>query len=93
MVFGWKRGRPSLNRLEKSSTPSPKSLEKMRTVIDTHFNENIRLMKSTTSVHSRVPVLNYLITACYACIITYKGLGMLVKYIFYTRLHAIQCAH
>ena len=43
-------------------------------VIDIRFNGNIRLMKSTTSVYIAIIGLEYLIIACYVCIITYKGL-------------------
>ena len=39
-----------------------------------HFNGNIRPMKSTTSVYIAIIGLEYLIIACYVCIITYKGL-------------------
>jgi len=62
---------PPLNRSEKEGTPVPAALT--RIVIDILFNGNISFMKST-SVYSTVHVLNYLITASYACIITYKAL-------------------
>ena len=43
-------------------------------IIEVRFNGNIRPMKSTTSVYIAIIGLEYLIIACYVCIITYKGL-------------------
>ena len=54
-----------INHSKKRSTPLT------RTITDTHFNGKIMPMKWTTSVYITVPVINYLITACYDIIITY----------------------